>query len=310
MRAFLVKAQQALSGNKRPVKGIPAALLQPFQSTMHSPAPGNHSSSSASGRPYTPQSTKALPSTSTPWSTSNPTYNSPHSPSPSHGGQYAQNPGSTASLTAQKPGAPPLHPAIRPQYGQPWRSPNDSPAPGQAVPRPRPQARPQPQATAFSKQSHSPIPLPPYVRQSSQPGPVMQQPQQAAASSPTGQSPSSAGDSVTAPSVTASQTQRPNQANHAGQNDGQAEKQALEPASAATGPAPTESTSEGVPALPSKPGSHDPQNEQRPPVIAGQDSADSPGISEFPDVPADSMALVERMMLNLRRASQHWDVAA
>ena len=52
-----------------------------------------------------------------------------------------------------------------------------------------------------------------------------------------------------------------------------------------------------------------PQYEQGPPMSV-QDSATSPVVRELPEVPAESMALVEKMMLNLRRASQKSDVAA
>ncbi|KAK3361055.1 hypothetical protein B0T24DRAFT_671693 [Lasiosphaeria ovina] len=172
LRAFLIRAQHALSGKKTALKAIPASLLQPLQPRI-APSP--------SGQPSTP-------SHGTP---QNRAFSHPESQSPRKSFYYDNSrvlptavasqsyqdqvhhsiPTHTETPEVQQPVSTPLHPAIRPQYGSPWSdmSQNNSntwssPTPNKPSP---PPARPSAQAKAptYHKQSHSPIPLPSYVKQ-------------------------------------------------------------------------------------------------------------------------------------------------
>ncbi|KAK0704860.1 hypothetical protein B0H67DRAFT_545450 [Lasiosphaeris hirsuta] len=193
LRTFLIKAQRALMGEKtHPIKAIPPSLLQPLQprpsaspGPSNSPGPGYNSPYNAVlPRPIAQSPRSAHP----PMSCGMAVAPAPASPYQNRQVQNPSTPGNM-SFEIRQPGSVPLHPAIRPQYGNPrtWQnSPNQasdkswsmSPqaqaqGPGSApapVPAPVP-ARPAAQSAApakaqvFAKQSHSPIPLPPYVKQ-------------------------------------------------------------------------------------------------------------------------------------------------
>lgn len=319
MRAFLIKAQHALSGKTGPIRGVPPALLQPFPSSSHG---------SAYGSPYGQQQINQAPSP-TAWSTL--VHNT--APAPSHPGprHYSHSPAPSGPSTTRQPGPAPLHPAIRPQYGNAWPH-GYSPNTGQPVPGTRPQAMPQgtppapapPQSPAFVKQSHSPIPLPPYVMGAGQGAPASepqhsprtQQPQQRGPSPSTKPvpSPSSTVGRPTMPPVYAPQVlqpTQPNQISHAG----------YPPAPVLTNPF-SGAKMETPPGLGPYPG---PQHIQpAPPVdvaLQVQQKVQEPQrtvsgsqastvFRDFPEVPADSMALVEKMMRDLRRASGQSEAAA
>lgn len=190
LRAFLIKAQHALSGKKdSPLNDVPVPThpSQPPRTNIL-PLPVN---SSATG--YSSPYGQGQPSQA----------NRPTSPSPftaRHLGA-ASAPIPVSSLSAQhlasstplwdarQPGSAPLHPAIRPQFGgsaqQSWASNSRS------TNTPQRQAPPAVKAPAFHKQSHSPIPLPPYVKQMTasatnapKSSPLSRPPQQAATSTP------------------------------------------------------------------------------------------------------------------------------
>ncbi|KAK3683433.1 hypothetical protein B0T22DRAFT_384051 [Podospora appendiculata] len=125
LRAFLIKAQHALSGSKGQIKGIPASLLQPLQPRIEaSPPVMNHSPSPRYGSPYSqngsrmdapsPQSMFFFDSSTGPLSSPTSMFLNPH--------QDPSTPGSSSwDWDMGQPASAPLHPAIRPQYGTtPW----------------------------------------------------------------------------------------------------------------------------------------------------------------------------------------------
>ncbi|KAK4179470.1 hypothetical protein QBC36DRAFT_287564 [Triangularia setosa] len=191
-RAFLIQAQQALNGGK---KKAPTRTLPPLQQTMSIQPQGTPSPGSG-GRPqggYSSPYAQILPRPDTASSQQSPfTFENPRasfSPSPVSPYQQHQGfsvpttPASSSTYEIKQPGSVPLHPAINPQYGaslqqQPSQQVgNDhsnqqtwSVGPPVSTPVPIPQPRtinpaPPPAKPTFTKQSHSPIPLPPYVRQ-------------------------------------------------------------------------------------------------------------------------------------------------
>ncbi len=230
------------------------------------------------------------------------------------------------SYEIRQPPSAPLHPAIRPQYGAPW--PQDASAgqrnhhawstpsqtPGAAVPQPQPVAQ-VPAKPAFTKQSHSPIPLPPYVRQiaaaspsGSKQSPLSRPPSQAASPLPTQTSytttaPTQLSADGRAPAARpAPNTQvyqsTPQQGQWTPQGDGGISPSAQPRHSGLGVPSPS-------------PAAQQPTQQQSP---AGQNWATAPQFTQ-PFTPDDgqdqgtdnnSAALVEKMMMNLRRASQNF----
>lgn len=177
-RAFLIKAQKALNGGnskqKPPSRAAPSPGYPPLQ-PRPSPSPQpSHRPQSGYASPYA----QILPrpeisSPQSPFSFENGRAGlsqSPVSPYQQQGYSVSTTPGS-ASCAITQPGSTPLHPAINPQYGTP-------PQQGASVPSGQQQWAPAPQGSTlappprqgsaktigFHKQSHSPIPLPPYVR--------------------------------------------------------------------------------------------------------------------------------------------------
>ena len=181
-----------------------------------------------------------------------------------------------------------------------------------------------PKGPLFNKQSHSPIPLPPYVRKS-QPNPPAARP----SASPVQQHPESASLAPTQAATLA--------ANSRGGTFSTATSQAVQPAQEIHEsvsqvhplPHPSEKAVQGstpgtepvkdsatVPTViratthlpqPATPTDDVPQEPRYKPghsePPARQDPETPPEIAKFAEVPADTTALIERMMLNLRRAS-------
>ncbi|KAK4166264.1 DNA damage-responsive transcriptional repressor RPH1 [Cladorrhinum sp. PSN259] len=199
-RAFLLKAQQALNGgqSKPSRKGI-SSLLQPLQPRIdQSPGSSNRTQTGYSS-PYA----QILPrpearSPQSPFSFEQlrgGLSQSPVSPFQTQGFSVPTTPGSS-SCEIKQPGSTPLHPAINRRYGTAWqKSAADVHRPIQSAPQAIAPAPPPPRPArgltpskpvGFSKQSHSPIPLPPYVRQmtasatptTSRPSPLSKAPEQ------------------------------------------------------------------------------------------------------------------------------------
>ncbi|KAK3344275.1 hypothetical protein B0T25DRAFT_573227 [Lasiosphaeria hispida] len=200
LRAFLIKAQRALLGEKaHPIKAIPPSLLQPLQPRPSaSPGPSNSPGPGYSS-PYNPVLPRPIAQSPRP-SHSPMSYGMAIAPAPAspYQGGPVHNPNTPGNMSFEirQPGSIPLHPAIRPQYGSPgpW-----SMSPQAQVPEPPPApARPAAQSAApakaqiFAKQSHSPIPLPHYVKQAamtsansgSRNSPLSRPPQQPASRAP------------------------------------------------------------------------------------------------------------------------------
>ncbi|KAL2133417.1 hypothetical protein VTI74DRAFT_2418 [Chaetomium olivicolor] len=206
LREFLIKAQKALSGgsSKGAIKQVPALLLQPLQPRLD----GTHGSGTPSSGGHPSPYPQILP---------RPAAQTAHSPPPrplaaapgpsystSHQNQGHYPPATPGSFEIKQPGSAPLHPAIQPQYRtQQVQQQQQQPPPQhpnqpahhqwQSMPQSSTQAPSQPELAPaqtkqpFTKQSHSPIPLPPYVRQmaaatpsSAKPSPLGQPPQQSA----------------------------------------------------------------------------------------------------------------------------------
>ncbi|KAK3314517.1 hypothetical protein B0H66DRAFT_314861 [Apodospora peruviana] len=186
LQQFLIKARHALAGRKDPIKGLPVPISQKSQAQANvSPAPdGLQSSSYASPYGQAISHAKARHS---------------HSPSPygSFGTEGAQSPSAAFQDYLHAPSTPGsstaggslwdltqtgstlLHPAIRPQYGgwsqqprenQPaqhiWSANTSYPSQAHSSAQASGSAT---KASSFHKQSHSPIPLPPYVKKASTP---------------------------------------------------------------------------------------------------------------------------------------------
>ncbi|KAK5651206.1 hypothetical protein OQA88_12713 [Cercophora sp. LCS_1] len=204
-RSFMAKAQAALKGKKPAIKPIPPSLLQPLQ-PRPSPSPGlgiGGSPDPGYGSPFS----RILP---------RPEPSSPHSsnflfpfdgrglsPStvlPFHSSTPGPTTSRACSIESRDSASASLYPAMRPQHGGSrsgtpgqlsdggW--PRQSPAPtsGGGPARSSSQQPGASKAPAFTKQSHSPIPLPPYVKQAmaasssgpQKPSPLSQPPQQQA----------------------------------------------------------------------------------------------------------------------------------
>ncbi|GAB1313443.1 hypothetical protein MFIFM68171_03653 [Madurella fahalii] len=315
LREFLMKAQKALSGgsSKGSAKQIP--LLQPLQPRVgpshgpgNPPQPGHNSSytqllprptAQSSQPPYLPNSYQAAPYQNQEY----PVRNSPGSP-----------------YEIRSPASAPLHPAIRPQYGAPWSqhaSPSNQhgwPATPQTSastpPQPAAQA-PAPAKPAFTKQSHSPIPLPPYVRQmataspsNSKPSPLSRPPEQAT-SHLAPQNPFKA---------TSTQAQSPGQApSTAGYPGTPQQGQWTEPGGGAVGsPAPAYAPPGPPAAAQASPMQQQSSHyqispSQTQPAYSGTGSVPVTRETQSNDNP--ERAMVEKMMLNLRRASAHFEAA-
>ncbi|KAL1848707.1 hypothetical protein VTK73DRAFT_10071 [Phialemonium thermophilum] len=294
LRAFLIKAQQSLSGNgnKTPLPAIPASLLRPFQQGGSPPT--------AATRP----AAAAAPAGGTPWLSS---YSSqPQLLSPAHASSTsspysAANSSATTSprfSSSSSSSSTPLHPAIRPQYSSPfqqippqsalsvqqqqqqqqqrhstpgtnhlgpWKATPNRPSPSPTVAR----------QTSFTRQSHSPIPLPPYVRAAARP------PASAASTAP---------GSKKVPA--------PTQPHRSHQETGVAV-------------AATETTPPVGSPLAQAPANRDPPTISSTSQAAGGEGipAAEQAVPDLPDVPAEAMLLVEQMVAKLRRASEREVVA-
>jgi hypothetical protein len=161
-----------LSGDKTPLKAAPPSSLQPLQPRpAASPGPSG-SPSTSYGSPYS----RLLP-------------RPPQAAAPRFAAEAKRDvspaqylPQSAAGPVANghgPPGSIPLHPAYRQQPGswpqspasqageRPWSPYPNSPASNSGQPHSRPSSQHgvSSKAQSFTKQSHSPIPLPPYVKQ-------------------------------------------------------------------------------------------------------------------------------------------------
>ncbi|KAK4220804.1 hypothetical protein QBC38DRAFT_163267 [Podospora fimiseda] len=176
-RAFLLKAQQALNGGQsKPSRRGISSLLQPLQPRIdQSPGPSQWLPTAYSS-PYAQILPRPEPSSpQSPFTFENSRLGqsqSPVSPFQTQGFSVPTTPGSSSFEAKQA--APPLHPAINPNYGKSWQTSTDfqrqdqapPPKPLASGPALRPTQVPTPSKPAvFTKQSHSPIPLPPYIRQ-------------------------------------------------------------------------------------------------------------------------------------------------
>ncbi|KAK3986603.1 hypothetical protein QBC44DRAFT_134865 [Cladorrhinum sp. PSN332] len=166
-RAFLLKAQQALNGGQsKPSRRGISSLLQPLQPRVSQPPEPSNRPQTGYSSPYAqilPRPQPSSPQSPFSFENSRPGLSqSPVSPFQTQGFSVPTTPGSS-SCEIKQPGSAPLHPAINPRYGHPDQAPPQALTPG---PPPRPAQVPTPSKSAsFTKQSHSPIPLPPYVRQ-------------------------------------------------------------------------------------------------------------------------------------------------
>ncbi|KAK0639078.1 hypothetical protein B0T16DRAFT_394869 [Cercophora newfieldiana] len=333
LQAFLKKARRALSGDKTgdkvAPKAIPPSSLQPFQPRPAAlPDPGG-SPTAAYGSPYN----RLLPhpdSRSLQLAVPQVLAEVKREPSPA---QYlpARSPSFTGSNGYGQTGSLPLHPIYRQQFGSwpqspasqmgeyPWLRHSNSPAlsPGPSHSRPSSQHSALSKAPSFTKQSHSPIPLPSYARlatasSASGPGasplsgPPPKNPEPISVVNPSTQQhqqpplpPSQQSfSSVTAP------TPPPQQM--FGQYNAPQELQWAPPyeAPSATGPFDPALNAYSAPQPP-------PNQYQAPEQQQGQHLAQyNEAPSTYPNTPtaveatADSLSIVERMMLNLKRATQ------
>lgn len=298
-----MKAQKALSGggSKGPTKQMP--LLQPLQPRVGASHGPGDPPQLGQNSPYAQLLPR--PSVHSP--------QSPYPPNPYQGGPHqnqeypAQNsPGPVYEINP--PGSAPLHPAIRPQYGAPWsqhaslsNQHNWSANPQTSTPTPPQPASqaPGPAKLAFAKQSHSPIPLPPYVRQ------MATAPPSNSKSSPPSRPPGQAASSLPAQNpfkATSTQAQSPGQAPSTpgcqgtpqqGQWPGPGSNTTGPPAAVQASPAQQQSPHYQI-----SPG-------QSQPAHGGTGSGPVP--RETPSNDNSERAMVEKMMLNLRRASAHFE---
>ncbi|KAL2160149.1 hypothetical protein VTH06DRAFT_1804 [Thermothelomyces fergusii] len=288
LREFLIKAQKALSGvsNRAPIKQVPASLLQPLRPRLENSGPAHAPYAQILPRP--PATGSHSPSPQPPPSSAPTAQAPPHHnhgyPAPSAPGMPGGQP-SEARQPDPGPTSGPQHTTQRQQQQQQQQQQQYDHHPGQlsqrvwqATPQPPTQITsraPKPPAQtkpAFTKQSHSPIPLPPYVRQM-------------AAASPSGPRPSPLGqppDPGTTTPVPAADPPQPGQGTPV--SDSQAGS-GTEPQRSPQGTAPTPS--------PAPSNGHEPQ--------AAQQATAAPPTEASPQ---DNAALVERLMSNLRRASQ------
>jgi hypothetical protein len=309
-----MKAQKALSGgtNKSTIKQVPASLLQPLRPRIETSAAQSHASHAspyAQILPRPPTNTSQSPSPQIPASAP-----APHQASPYHKHGYP-----VQASHGGLPGAGPLHPAIRPQYGAPQPQ-----HPGQAshhhwqtAPQPPTAAASQPKQP-FTKQSHSPIPLPPYVRQMA-PGPpsapkpsapnrhpeqaTSQAPQNPFAAPPTAGQPSPGFRIMPTPAPGPQSSQSPQQPGQwtttgGGEGNPTAAQQWAPQAAAPTPNRAMQQSPNGQTWAPAPQA----QPTQPAPQSATPGAAGSPtGVDGH-----DNSALLEKMMMNLRRASQNF----
>lgn len=226
----------------------------------------------------------------------------------------------TQSGEARRPSSGSLHPAIRPQYGVPqpqegqpkhhvWQAAPQRPAAAPPQPAQPPTTQVPAQAAQtkqpFTKQSHSPIPLPPYVRQmstaspsASKASPLSRPPERAGSHPPPPQNPFSATAASPQPyvGVRPAPAPAPNTQPSPNPQNGQWTRPGRDAAGSTTNPqwAPqvgTQQSSNGQPWAPA------PQAQpMQPGAGASPTGADS----------QDNSALLEKMMMNLRRASQNF----
>lgn len=171
-QAFFANARAVLSGKKE-YMDLPDRQSQQPSGQNLLPAPDSSSYTS----PYS-RDAKANPGEPSPFRAQRLTAASDPIPLSSLSAQHIAL--TTPLWDVRRPGARPLHPAIRPQYGGPaqQQTPNARRASGPSQGRPS-----APKPSTFNKQSHSPIPLPPYVQKmaasASKPSPLSRPPQQA-----------------------------------------------------------------------------------------------------------------------------------
>lgn len=326
MRAFLIKAQHSLSGKKGPIQGIPPSLLKPIQSGAQSSAPANSA----------PPAPAAPPRYGSPYSQNPPQPAAPSAalstpgPGPGFSHQHPQVPTPANPPVRQSSSPAPLHPAIRPRYEAAWSQSYGPAAPGQAagpMSQPIRQGSPstpaRPKSPTSAKQSYSPIPLPPYVSAasqgatpastSSQMPPTGQQLQRGSPSPHAAQQPHPpAVGRAAAPPVYAPQSQQPS---HPHQFT-QASCTPAQPFAGADANPFSKGRPEALPGARPDPVMQPTQpsaildsaaphvhGKMQEPQAAARDSQIPPIVDSFPEVPADSAALIEKMMRNIRRAS-------
>ncbi|KAL2195947.1 hypothetical protein P885DRAFT_39143 [Corynascus similis CBS 632.67] len=307
LREFLIKAQRALSGdtNKAPIKQVPASLLQPLRPRLeNSPTHAPYTQILPRPPANTSQSPSPRPPSATP--TQAPLYHN-HGYPP----QTASSMLSGQHFEVSQPGSGPLHPAIRPQYATPQPQHPNQPSNHiwQATPQPprttsHASQTPAQAKQAFIKQSHSPIPLPPYVRQMATTSPgaskvssLHQRGEQAPRQSPsqkpvtmmTASSQTASGSgSNSAPGAPAPQQEQwiPSSDTQAGTtNSSQCPPQAV--------------------MLTRSPAAQQPTNGQTwIPATQPQTIPQGTAVTQTGAEQQDNSALVERLMNNLRRASQ------
>ncbi|KAK3937323.1 hypothetical protein QBC46DRAFT_416416 [Diplogelasinospora grovesii] len=338
LREFLIQAQKALNGKgKGLIKNIPPSLLQPLQPRISaSPAPSQTSQAAQSPLSRLIDPLLQSPSPRTPFSSDaravDQARRSPYS-----------SPTTVSSCEIKQPGSLPLHPAIRPQYAatrqqdvtantpqQVW----NAPAQNLPIQPPPPPPRLPVQAPVASKSpdrvrhNPSPVPLTPYmmaaipsVREGSMsttpiyppmPTHTNHPPQQAVQVAPAAKGPSSPflpidPSLLQTPYTSAAPSQPPASKMQATPPPPpKAEATFRQPSLNYqwTAPAPIQAAapfSENIdPML-------DPmlqQAYQPPPDVEMADLNEAYSATDFPEVPTDSTALVERMMQNLKRASQ------
>ncbi|KAK4150297.1 hypothetical protein C8A00DRAFT_18144 [Chaetomidium leptoderma] len=313
LREFLIKAQKALSGgaSKGPIKQVPASLLQPLRPRLET-SPPTHASPYAQILPRPPPQSSQSPSPHTPAAALHPSQAQPYH---NHGYPVQTAPGGQPCDTRQ-PDSGPLHPAIRPQYGarQPQLAGQSSHPVWQAAPQPPAPAPSQPaQAPGqakhpFSKQSHSPIPLPPYVRQiataspsNSKPSPLGRPSEQASfrpspqnpfTTPTTSAQPFSGVKATPSPAPGARQYQSPPQQGQWTPPGGEVRTVQWAPQTGVPTPSPTTQQS--------------PDGQAWSPGPQAQPVQQGTAASPPDDGSRDNSALVEKMMMNLRRASQNF----
>lgn len=176
-QAFLKQAQEVFAGKRNSVELPPKQL--PQQSSDHNPLPSADTSSSTGYvSPYN-QDAQVNPGSASPFRAQRLTAASAPIPLSSLSAEHIAL--TTPLWDVRRPGSRPLHPAIRPQYGGPaQQQQHNARRPSGPSQERRPSA---PKAPAFHKQSHSPIPLPPYVQKmaasTSKSSPLSRPPQQA-----------------------------------------------------------------------------------------------------------------------------------
>ena len=184
----MITAQQALSG-KPSTKSTPASHLQPLQPRPDPQPRASNSPHPQYSSPYNQVPHWAEPPRPQPsFSPSNTAILPvPRSSSSPHNYMSSGSPGPTNPFEMEHPGSAPLHPAIRPQYGGSWQQSPEGPVqmawqprsqsstPTRSIPMHPPMQThtpAPPKQSTFTKQSHSPIPLPPYVKQAMNNGPT------------------------------------------------------------------------------------------------------------------------------------------